>query len=95
MAIESLSEVPKVVWIGLELLILAVSRKNSNLGPVHGRRIFSNLPKLFEHPCGVDVDDEEFAGTFAGAMGGDDAVDVLRRRKQERDVLLLSDCLED
>ncbi len=55
----------------------------------------SDLPELFEHPCGVDVDDEEFAGTFAGPMGGDDAVDVLRGRKQERDVLLLSNCLED
>ena len=95
MEIESLSEVSKVVWVGLELFILAVSGENSYLGPIHGRGILSNLPKLFEHPCGVDVDDEELACTFAGPIGGDDAVDVLRGRKQERDVLLLSNCLED
>ncbi len=94
-AIESLSEVSKVIWVSLELLILAVSGEYSYLGPIHGRRILSNLPELFEHPCGVDVDDEEFAGTFAGPMGGDDAIDVLRGRKQERDVLLLANCLED
>jgi len=94
-AIESLSEVSKVVWVGLEPFVLAVRGENSCLGPVHGRGILSDLPELFEHPCGVDVDDEEFTGTFAGPIGGDDAVDVLRGRKQERDVLLLSNCLED
>jgi hypothetical protein len=93
--IESLSEVSKVVWVGLEPFVLAVSGENSYFGPIHGGRILSDLPELFEHPCGVDVDDEEFAGTFAGSMGGDDAVDVLRGRKQERDVLLLSNCLKD
>jgi len=93
--IESLSEVSKVVWVCLEPLILAVSGENSYLGPIHGRGILSNLPELFEHPCGVDIDNEELASTFAGAMGGDDAVDVLGGRKQERDVLLLSNCLED
>ena len=95
MAIESLSEVSKVVWVGLEPFVLTVRGENSYLGPIHGGRILSDLPELFEHPCGVDVDDEEFAGTFAGPMGGDDAVDVLRGRKQERDVLLLSNCLKD
>ncbi len=76
-AIESLSEVSKVIWVSLELLILAVGDENSYLRPLHGRRILSNLPELFEHPCGVDVDDEEFASTFAGPISGDDAVDVL------------------
>ena len=95
MAIESLSEVSKVVWVGLEPFVLAVSGEHSYLVPVHGWRILSDLPELFEHPCGVDVDNEEFVGTFAGPIGGDDAVDVLRGRKQERDVLLLSNCLED
>jgi hypothetical protein len=32
---------------------------------------------------------------FARQIGGDDAVDVLRGRQQERDVLLLLDCLKD
>ena len=95
MAIESLSEVSKVVWVGLESLILGVSGENSYLGPVHSGSILGDLPKLFENPCGVYVDDEEFAGAYASPIGGDDAVDVLRGREQERDVLLLLNCLED
>jgi len=94
-SIESLSEISEVVWVGFEPSVLTVRGENSYLGPAHGGRILSDLPELFEHPCGVDVDDEEFAGTFASPIGGDNAVDVLRGRKQERDVLLLSNCLED
>ena len=81
MAIESLSEVSKVIWVGLEPFVLAVSGENSYLRPIHGGRILSDLPELFEYPCCVDVDNEEFAGTFAGPIGRDDAVDVLRGRK--------------
>jgi len=44
------------------------------------------IAELFKHPCGVDVDDEEFAGTFAGSMGGYDAVDVLRRTKARNEM---------
>ena len=76
-AIEPLSEIPKVVWVGLELFVLTVIGENSHFGPVHGGRALTHLPELFEHPCGVDVDDQELAGTFAGPIGGDDAVDVL------------------
>ena len=94
-AIEPLAEISEVVWIGLESLVIGVCGKNSYLKPVHGGRVLRDLAKLFKHPCGVNVDDEDFAGTFAGPIGGDDAVDVLRGRKQERDVLLLSNCLED
>ena len=94
-AIESLSEISEVVRVGLEPFVLTVCGENSYLGPVHGGRVLRDLPKLFEHPCGVDVDDQELAGTFAGPIGGDDAVDVLRGRQQERNVLLLLDCLED
>ena len=95
MAIKSLSEISEVLRIGFESFVLTVTGENSYRGPVHGGRVLSDLPELFEHPCGVDVDDEEFAGTFAGSIGGDDAVDVLRGRKQERDDLLLLDCMED
>jgi hypothetical protein len=94
-AIESLSEISKVVWVGLEPFVLAVRGENSYLGPVHGRRILSDLPELFEHPCRVNVDDEESVGSFARPIGGDNPVYVLRGRQQERDVLLLLDCLED
>jgi hypothetical protein len=94
-AIESLSEVSEVVWVGLEPFVLTVSGENSNLGPVHGRRVLRDLPELFEDPRGVEVNDQELAGTFACPIGGDDTVDVLRGRQQERNVFLLLNCLGD
>jgi len=94
-AIKSVPKISKVFWVSLETFVVAVFGEYSYLAPVHGWRVFSDLPELFERPCGVDVDDEELAGTSARPKGGDDAVDVLRGRKQERYVLLLSNCLED
>jgi hypothetical protein len=55
-----------------------VRRENSYLGPVHGGRALTDLPELLEPPCSVDVDDQELVGSYAGPIGGDDTVDVLR-----------------
>ena len=94
-AIETLSEITKVVGAGLQPFVLTMAGENSYFAPAHGGCVSSDLPELLEHPCGIDVDDQEFAGTFAGPIGGNNAVDVLRGGQQERDVLLLLDCLKD
>lgn len=82
-AIKSRAEISEVGSVGFERLVLTVSGENSYLGPVHRGRVLRDLTDLFEHPCGVDVDDEEFVGSFARPIGGDEAVDVLRGRQQE------------
>src|ERR1017187_4065173 len=72
-----------------------MSGKYSHRRPVHVGRALTDLQELFEYPCGVNVYDQELVGAFARLICGDDAVDVLRGREQERDVLLPLDRLKD
>src|SRR5947199_7317878 len=92
---EARSEVAEIVRVRLHCLVMAVVSIDANLWPFHAWHMLGDLSHVFQDPCGIDVNDEDSSCSLTCPVCRDNAVNVLRRGNDKRDVLLITDDLEN